>query len=282
MSHSTFETLWHNCHGISFFLPLSHTGCFFISPPPPPHLPLFYLFYFIYFSVSASSHVSPSFIHTSQPISSPTTHQPHTQTSTPSTPHLSSVRALLVKVRVFESGETDFYEVEVPGPSYDSLLRSCAEELEVDISQIMKIRKLPNVLIRRDRDVLRLHEGQELEVVLKESLGSSIVVNPMTAPVTGSTIYGMAAPSNSILNIHLPDPSSLASVPTNSLGLHPTTHMNGLPWETSVHTNRQGAIISYALNWTWRTTKILTGLFCFHSILTILHYFFSIVINQFW
>ncbi|KAL5473162.1 hypothetical protein EMCRGX_G027610 [Ephydatia muelleri] len=52
---------------------------------------------------------------------------------------------MLVKLRVADSGECDFVEVEVEHPSYHGLLRACCEELEVQPSDIVKIRKLPNI-----------------------------------------------------------------------------------------------------------------------------------------
>ena len=186
-----------------------------------------------YSAVSATSHVSSSFSHTSQPISSPTTQQSHPLTTAPPTSHLSSSPALLVKLRVFQSGETDFYETEISGQlTYENLLKSCAEELEVQVSQVAKIRKLPNILIRRDRDVLRLQEGQELEVVLKETtastaLNGSMIINPLAAAGNFGGVPG--APNNSlpVMNLQIPDPSSIATV--NSIGLHQNSHMNGLP-----------------------------------------------------
>ena len=78
-----------------------------------------------------------------------------------------STNPLLVKVRVVGSGESDFVEVEVPSATYPALLKACCEELEVQTSDVVKIRKLPNVWVRKDRDVQRMNEGQELEVVLK-------------------------------------------------------------------------------------------------------------------
>jgi hypothetical protein len=74
---------------------------------------------------------------------------------------------LLVKVRVSGSGESDFVEVEVAPPTYPALVSACCEELELSPSDVAKIRKLPNVLVRKDRDVQRMADGQELEVVLK-------------------------------------------------------------------------------------------------------------------
>lgn len=74
--------------------------------------------------------------------------------------------ALLVKCRIANSGEEDFVEVEVPLLSYAALLQSCCEELEVESTAVAKIRKLPNTLVRKDKDVMRLHSLQELELVL--------------------------------------------------------------------------------------------------------------------
>lgn len=76
---------------------------------------------------------------------------------------------LVLKLRVHGSQESDFIEVEIASLTYQGLLETCAEELEVDISTIAKIRKLPNVLVRKDRDVCRMSTGQELEVVLTYS-----------------------------------------------------------------------------------------------------------------
>lgn len=78
----------------------------------------------------------------------------------------SSATALLLKLRVQGSQESDFIEMEVPSLCYQSLLKSCAEELEVEVSRIAKIRKLPDVLIRNDCDVKRMKSGQEIEVVI--------------------------------------------------------------------------------------------------------------------
>ena len=72
---------------------------------------------------------------------------------------------LTVKVRVCGSDESDFVEMEVPALTYSALLRACCEELDLSSTEVAKIRKLPNVLIRKDKDVQRMKEGQELEIV---------------------------------------------------------------------------------------------------------------------
>ena len=78
--------------------------------------------------------------------------------------------SIIIRARV-AGGDTsvvsDFVEVEVPSLSYSSLLECCCEELEVPPEGVARIRKLPNVWIRKDKDVQRLTEGQELEVILK-------------------------------------------------------------------------------------------------------------------
>ena len=173
-------------------------------------------------SVTASARVSSSFPHPSLAIPSPTitttTHQP---LQLP--PSFLSPTSFLVKIRVCNSGETDFYEIELPSLTYKCLLKSCAEELEVDVALIYKIRKLPNILLRRDRDVQRLKEGQELEVVIREAPAMSM--NPLS--LSGG--YGSSSNGLSIMNLPLQgDPSSLTISP--SLGLHPTSHVNGLHW----------------------------------------------------
>ncbi len=78
-----------------------------------------------------------------------------------------SANPLIIKVRVHKSEDTDFIEVEISDLTYQTLLESCAEELEIDSGSIAKIRKLPDILVRKDRDVQRMNMGQELEVVLK-------------------------------------------------------------------------------------------------------------------
>lgn len=88
-----------------------------------------------------------------------------------------------MKVRVSGSGESDFVEVEVPSLSYSSLLKSCSEELEVATHEIVKIRKLPNVWVRKDKDVQRMKEGQELEVIIKSG-SATASVTPPPPPIT--------------------------------------------------------------------------------------------------
>lgn len=79
----------------------------------------------------------------------------------------SMTSSLIIRVRVAEDSDADFVEVEVPSLNYSSLLESCCGELELTPEDVARIRKLPNVWIRKDKDVQRLKEGQELEIILK-------------------------------------------------------------------------------------------------------------------
>lgn len=76
---------------------------------------------------------------------------------------------LVVKVRTSDPPDQDFIEVEVPISqlSFSALLKTCCEELDVNVQKVAKIRKLPNTILRKDKDVLRLHNFQELEVVVQ-------------------------------------------------------------------------------------------------------------------
>lgn len=75
--------------------------------------------------------------------------------------------ALMVKCRIAGSEDDDFIEVEVMPSTYANLLQSCCEELEINSDRVYKLRKLPNVVIRNDKDVTRLVPHQEIELVLK-------------------------------------------------------------------------------------------------------------------
>lgn len=74
---------------------------------------------------------------------------------------------LMVKCRIAGSEDDDFVEVEVTSPTFVNLLQSCCEELHINSDSVYKLRKLPNVVIRNDKDVLRLVPNQEIELVLK-------------------------------------------------------------------------------------------------------------------
>ena len=75
---------------------------------------------------------------------------------------------LILKVRIANSGENDFIEIDldVNKLTYKSLLCVCSQELNIDSASIKKVRKLPNTIVRNDKDVQRLLQYQELEVFI--------------------------------------------------------------------------------------------------------------------
>ncbi|NWW91022.1 ANR40 protein, partial [Rhynochetos jubatus] len=75
---------------------------------------------------------------------------------------------LVLKVRVQNLRDNDFIEIELDRQelTYRDLLRVSCCELGVNPEHVEKIRKLPNTLVRKDKDVARLQDFQELELVL--------------------------------------------------------------------------------------------------------------------
>ncbi|XP_006008099.1 ankyrin repeat domain-containing protein 40 [Latimeria chalumnae] len=82
-----------------------------------------------------------------------------------------NMQELVLKVRIQNPvlRENDFIEVELGRQelTYKTLLKVCCCELGISPEEVEKIRKLPNTLIRKDKDVARLQDFQELELVLK-------------------------------------------------------------------------------------------------------------------
>lgn len=64
--------------------------------------------------------------------------------------------------------DPDFIEVELARSHlrYDALLNLLCAELGVDKQLVSRIRKLPDTIIRKDKDVARLQDFQEVELVL--------------------------------------------------------------------------------------------------------------------
>ena len=75
---------------------------------------------------------------------------------------------LVLKVRLANSAEKDFIEVELEesNKTFSSLMNLMCAELGVDKNLVSKIRKLPDTIVRKDKDVGRLLDFQELELVL--------------------------------------------------------------------------------------------------------------------
>ncbi|XP_066472243.1 ankyrin repeat domain-containing protein 40-like [Tiliqua scincoides] len=86
-----------------------------------------------------------------------------------------NVQELVLKVRVQNPKESDFIEIELDRQelTYQDLLRVSCCELGVNPEQVEKIRKLPNTLVRKDKDVARLQDFQELELVVMRSINSA-------------------------------------------------------------------------------------------------------------
>lgn len=83
----------------------------------------------------------------------------------------SNISEIVIKIRKANTNDLDFIEVELNRKvlTYDELINVCSKELKVDRDSISKIRKLPDTVIRRDKDVQRFTPFQELEVVLLNS-----------------------------------------------------------------------------------------------------------------
>lgn len=78
---------------------------------------------------------------------------------------------LVLKVRIQDSRENDFIEIELHRQelSYQSLLQVSCSELGVPPEQVEKMRKLPNTVLRKDKDIQRLQDFQERELLLVKS-----------------------------------------------------------------------------------------------------------------
>uniref|UniRef100_A0A663LRB3 Uncharacterized protein n=1 Tax=Athene cunicularia TaxID=194338 RepID=A0A663LRB3_ATHCN len=82
-----------------------------------------------------------------------------------------NMQELVLKVRLQNLRDNDFIEIELDRQelTYQDLLRVSCCELGVNPEQVEKIRKSPNTLVRKNKDVARFHYFQELELVLVKS-----------------------------------------------------------------------------------------------------------------
>jgi len=82
----------------------------------------------------------------------------------------------VLKVRVANSDEKDFIEIDIPRQiAFDELVTLMRSELAVDDKAVLqKVRKLPDTIVRNDRDVQRLRDYQELELVLVRKSTKSV------------------------------------------------------------------------------------------------------------
>ena len=85
------------------------------------------------------------------------------------TGHVQSLEELVLKLRIANSEDEDFLEVDLDRSNltFENLVSVCCDELCIETNNIKRIRKLPNTIVRNDKDVKRLLPLQELEVVLK-------------------------------------------------------------------------------------------------------------------
>ncbi|XP_048411077.1 ankyrin repeat domain-containing protein 40 [Stegostoma tigrinum] len=101
---------------------------------------------------------------------------------------------LVLKVRVQNPTirDSDFIEVELNRQelTYQALLRVSCQELGIDPEQVAKIRKLPNTLLRKDKEVARLQNFQELEFVLQKG---DPTVSSVPATLTERPCYNQGA-----------------------------------------------------------------------------------------
>ena len=72
---------------------------------------------------------------------------------------------IVLKVR----SEEDLFFIEIEIPRDDMTMKKLTtvikEEFEIAESVVLILKKMPDVLIRKDKDVWRLRNGQELEIV---------------------------------------------------------------------------------------------------------------------
>lgn len=78
-------------------------------------------------------------------------------------------KELVLKVRVANTDDPDFIEIDFPitHMNFSHLLTVCCKELAVNPQMVERIRKLPNTRLRNDKDVKRLENFTELELVIK-------------------------------------------------------------------------------------------------------------------
>jgi len=78
-------------------------------------------------------------------------------------------KELILKVRVANSSDPDFIEIELPGSALtiEYLTVVACEELDIQANQVSRVRKMPDTRLRRDKEIARLKDYQQVELVLK-------------------------------------------------------------------------------------------------------------------
>lgn len=110
---------------------------------------------------------------------------------------------LVLKIRVADAADPDFIEIELPQNelTYRALTRICCQELNLDPSQIVKLRKLPNTKLRKDEDVQRLQNFQEIEVVTSTATAYKFQQgqNGVSSPVSSNGYTSFSKKDQTIL-----------------------------------------------------------------------------------
>ncbi|KAK6177644.1 hypothetical protein SNE40_015704 [Patella caerulea] len=88
----------------------------------------------------------------------------------------STENEIVLKARIANMEETDFIEIELDRSTltFVALVQLLCEELKVDSKLVQKVRKRPDTIVRKDKDVARLKDFQELELVLTNKAQSSL------------------------------------------------------------------------------------------------------------
>jgi len=82
---------------------------------------------------------------------------------------------LILKIRASNQADPDFIEIEIPRDALtlEYLVVMGCEELGLSSGNVDRVRKLPNTRLRRDKEVERLVNYQEIEFVLREPSADS-------------------------------------------------------------------------------------------------------------
>jgi len=85
-------------------------------------------------------------------------------------------KELILKIRVANRPDPDYIEIEMPigGLTLENLTVTACSELGVQTSQVARVRKMPDTRLRRDKEVARLQDYQQVELVLKGASGSGV------------------------------------------------------------------------------------------------------------
>jgi len=85
-------------------------------------------------------------------------------------------KELILRIRVANRPDPDYIEIELPssGLTLENLTVTACNELGVQTSQVARVRKMPDTRLRRDKEVARLQDYQQVELVLKGSGGSGV------------------------------------------------------------------------------------------------------------